>query len=376
MTGRFSRLHVFVSYRRADSAPYAGRLHDALVDQFGEDNVFQDVSDIDPGKDFKEAIDAALDQADVVMVLIGPNWLASPGADGLPRLHNPNDFVRIEVSKSLARNIPVVPILVGGAPLPSAAELPEELVPLTGRQAVVLQDNDWRNDVEGLIKRLRDETRTKWRLAWVAAAGLVLVATLGTWAILANDDQGSQVTTSAGTTVTSMPLTACPPQRTRVELEEIVKEAESGDITSPMSSVFDESASGGQFVLAKQGTGAVDFTFEVNGGITSYGLERQQAQMIQMIPLEHDSFLVASTVVSRDIWSLFETTEIPPTNWSWDKVSLRCSGDEDTHLCNPLTLTLAPGEHTLSVLAHEKGSKLDVIVITNAVNGPRPEIED
>ena len=384
MTGRFSRLHFFVTYRRADSAPYAGRLHDALVDQFGEDKVFQDVSGIDPGEDFEVAIDAALDQAAAVLVLIGPNWLA-PAADGLPRLHDPHDYVRIEVSKSLARNIPVVPILVGGAALPSAAELPADLVPLTRRQAVVLQDNDWQNDVEGLIERLRGETRTKGRLAWVAAAGLVLVATLGTWAILADGDQGSQVTTSAVTTVaTSAVTTVATTAADSVPIatdpgggpEEIVQQAESGDIESPMSSVSDESASGGQFVLANQGTGKVDFTFNVEGGDYVVWARAAAGTDDPDDPLRHDSFLVALDGGSSDIWDLFEATDIPPTDWTWDKVSLRCSGDEDTHLCNPMILPLAPGEHTLSVLAREKGSKVDVIVITDALNSPHPEIED
>jgi TIR domain len=200
MTGRFSRLHVFVTYRRADSAPYAGRLHDALVNAFGEDKVFQDVAGIDPGEDFEVAIDAALDEADAVLVLIGPNWLA-PGADGLSRLHDANDYVRIEVSKSLARNIRVVPILVGGAALPSGADLPEDLVPLTRRQAVELHDTDWRNDVESLMRRLRRESPAKrGRLAWVAAAALVLVASLGTWALLTDGNElGSDTLTDCPT---------------------------------------------------------------------------------------------------------------------------------------------------------------------------------
>jgi len=204
VTGRFSRMHVFVTYRRADSAAYAGRLHDALVDEFGEGKVFQDVAGIDPGVDFEVAIDAALDQADAVLVLIGPNWLA-PAADGSSRLHDPYDYVHIEISKSLARNIRVVPILVGGAALPSAAELPEDLVPLARRQAVQLRDTTWRDDVDGLIRRLRGESPAKkGRLAWVAAAALALVGSLGIWALLADGEDGSSDT-----------LTDCPQSKTQ-----------------------------------------------------------------------------------------------------------------------------------------------------------------
>ncbi len=190
MTGRFSRMHVFVTYRRADSAAYAGRLHDALVDEFGEDKVFQDVSGIDPGEDFEMAIDAALDHADAVLVLIGPNWLA-PTADGVSRLHDPSDYVRIEIGKSLARDIRVVPILVGGAALPSAAELPEDLAPLARRQAVQLRDTTWRDDVEGLVRRLRGESAAKkGKLAWVAAVGVALIAAIVTWVVLADGEDG------------------------------------------------------------------------------------------------------------------------------------------------------------------------------------------
>jgi hypothetical protein len=185
------------------------------------------------------------------------------------------------------------------------------------------------------------------------------------------------VATSAVTTVTPTAINSVPiATDAGGGSEEIVKEAESGNIESPMSSVFDESASGGQFVLANEGTGRVDFTFEVNGGDYAVWARAAAGTDDPDDPLRHDSFLVAVDGGSSDIWDLFETTEIPPTNWNWDKVSVRCSGDEDTHLCNPLTLRLAPGEHTLSVLAREKGSKLDVIVITNAVNSPRPEIAD
>jgi hypothetical protein len=42
-------------------------------------------------------------------------------------LDDPNDFVRIEIAAALQRNIPVIPILLEGATIPKAAELPEDL---------------------------------------------------------------------------------------------------------------------------------------------------------------------------------------------------------------------------------------------------------
>jgi TIR domain len=192
VTGRFSRMRVFVTYRREDSAAYAGRLHDSLIDEFGDDHVFQDVSAIDPGEDFEVAIDSALDDADAALVVIGPRWLA-PGAEGTPRLHDPDDYVRIEISKALARDIPVVPILVGGSTLPTAAELPDDLAPLTRRQAVQLRDTTWRDDVAGLIRRLRGETSSGSRtLKWVAAALVGLAAAgFAIWALIADGEDGA-----------------------------------------------------------------------------------------------------------------------------------------------------------------------------------------
>jgi hypothetical protein len=200
VTHRFSRMNLFVTYRREDSAAYAGRLHDLLVEEFGDDHVFQDVAAIAPGEDFEVAIDAALDEADAVLVVIGPNWLA-PSADGLPRLHDAEDYVRIEVSRSLARSIRVVPVLVGGAALPSATELPEAVGPLARRQAVQLRDTTWHDDVEGLIRHLRGESPARrGRLLWVAAAGLVLIATIAIWALLSDpEDGGSDVLTGCPT---------------------------------------------------------------------------------------------------------------------------------------------------------------------------------
>jgi hypothetical protein len=161
-------MRVFVTYRRVDSAAYAGRLHDALVEEFGEDNVFQDVSAIVPGEDFTAAIDAALDEADAVLVVIGPNWL-SPGPSGSPRLHEENDYVRIEISKALARGIRVVPLLVGRASLPSATQLLEDLVPLSHRQAVELRDTTWHQDVAALIGSLQGKPRFENRRWWTIA---------------------------------------------------------------------------------------------------------------------------------------------------------------------------------------------------------------
>ncbi len=171
-------MQVFLSYRRTDVGGHAGRLADALVDRLGRRSVFQDVTAIVPGEPFAQAIDRALDRCDAVLAVIGPGWLRPPvGADQQPT--GPSDYVRLELARALQRQVRVIPVLVGGAALPLAAELPDSLSTLTQRQAVVLHDETWHQDVDGLVRRLRVEPAVdpRRRRAWAAAlAGLVLVA--------------------------------------------------------------------------------------------------------------------------------------------------------------------------------------------------------
>ena len=83
---------VFISYRREDSAAYAGRLFDILSAAFGADNTFMDVDDIKGGDDFTTVIERKLGMSDAMVAVIGPHWVSATG-DGKKRLENPNDFV-------------------------------------------------------------------------------------------------------------------------------------------------------------------------------------------------------------------------------------------------------------------------------------------
>jgi hypothetical protein len=145
----------FLSYRRDDSAGFAGRLSDALEARFGAGSVFRDVDDIRPGQDFVAAIDTQLQSAQAVLVMIGPRWLEA-GTDGKRRLEAADDFVRREVAAGLASGKPVIPLLVGGATMPNAKDLPDAIVDLARHNAVTLSDGGWRLDVERLVASLKD----------------------------------------------------------------------------------------------------------------------------------------------------------------------------------------------------------------------------
>jgi hypothetical protein len=145
---------IFISYRRADSAMAAGRLYDHLSSHFGENLVFMDIDTIEPGEDFVEVIENAVTASSAVVVVIGPDWLTIMDATGQRRLDNPNDFVRLEIAAALERNIRVIPVLVDGATMPDADNLPEPLVKLTRRNALVVSNERFRYDVGKLIETL------------------------------------------------------------------------------------------------------------------------------------------------------------------------------------------------------------------------------
>lgn len=145
---------IFLSYRRGDVGGYAGRLGDELQERYGFD-VFQDVTAIGPGQDYTVAIDRALNECDAVLALIGGDWLSASTPQGSPRLLEANDFVRLELTRALTRDIQVVPVRVGGATLPTATELPDELQALAQRQDFELRNEKWHQDVKGLVRWLR-----------------------------------------------------------------------------------------------------------------------------------------------------------------------------------------------------------------------------
>lgn len=146
---------IFISYRRHDSEGEAGRLFDDLVAQFGERSVFMDVAAIEVGRDFRKAIDESVDSCGVMLAMIGPAWLEARTEAGERRLDDPNDFVRIETGSALKRDIPVIPVLVRGARMPRADQLPDDLKDLAYRNYVELTHVRWKSDIRVLVRALR-----------------------------------------------------------------------------------------------------------------------------------------------------------------------------------------------------------------------------
>jgi hypothetical protein len=137
---------VFISYRRADTANQAGWLADRLAGHFGRQQVVRDVDSIQLGNDFADVIAAAVTSCDVLLALIGHQWLAAAAG--------PEDFVRVEIESALTRGVQVIPVLVDGARMPAAAELPPSLALLAQRPPLSLGAANPEADVSRLIQVL------------------------------------------------------------------------------------------------------------------------------------------------------------------------------------------------------------------------------
>jgi tetratricopeptide (TPR) repeat protein len=146
---------VFISYRRDDSAGYAGRVHDRLVRELGSDLLFMDVDSISLGVNFTKVLRNEVAKCDVLLAVIGPGWLSAGDEDGERRLDNPNDFVRIEISAALQRDIPVIPILLDGARMPKGDQLPDELSELTMRNGIEVRHASFHRDMDRLVHSLK-----------------------------------------------------------------------------------------------------------------------------------------------------------------------------------------------------------------------------
>ncbi len=181
---------IFLSYRRADTAGHAGRLFDRLADHFGRDQVFMDVDTIQPGEDFAHAITQRIGSCDVLIALIGDQWLSATDSAGKRRVDDPLDFVRAEITAALERGIPVIPVLVEGAGMPGANSLPDAIRGLVRLQALEIRDTRFDAETRDLIQAIERHLRSKGvpaqarpfsRRLVIGGAGILLVA--GIWGV-------------------------------------------------------------------------------------------------------------------------------------------------------------------------------------------------
>jgi len=145
---------IIISYRRADSAATAGRIFDRLAGHYGDDAVFMDVDKIPFGTDFREHIRKVLAGGDILLAVIGSNWLGKT-ADGTSRIKDEADPVRVEIETALRQKTRIIPILVEGASMPGVADLPDGLRDLAYLNAAPVDvGRDFRAHMDRLIRSI------------------------------------------------------------------------------------------------------------------------------------------------------------------------------------------------------------------------------
>ena len=183
---------VFLSYRRRDSRDATRAIFAALAREFGSQHVFRDVDSIPVGVDFRAVIEDEIVRSDVMIVVIGPQWLHLADAKGNRLLDQPGDFVRAEISRAIELQLPVIGALIENAEAPPADQLPPAIRPLAECRFVNLAIADSGEDdglrqlvdfIRATSKSTRDLTiRERYAattaLAWQAALTSTLLAAL------------------------------------------------------------------------------------------------------------------------------------------------------------------------------------------------------
>lgn len=173
---------IFINYRRQDSAGKTFALRQALLKYFSEAELFLDVKGLEGGVEFDVALEKTVAAADVMVVVIGPDWLTLAGPDGNPRIHNENDYVRSEIAGALALGKPVLPVLLEDTKMPAAEALPDDLRKLVRHNARTLRldrMNDDAKEIARTLKRMiRSADGTPWH--WIAGAAAAAFV-VGVW---------------------------------------------------------------------------------------------------------------------------------------------------------------------------------------------------
>src|SRR5271167_1832328 len=169
---------IFISYRRSDSSGYVGHIREKFAKKFKKRDVFLDL-EIDPGTDFLDAIRRALSASALLLVIVGPDWLGSENAGGRTRLSDPEDYVRFEIQAAMKQGLKVIPVLVGGARMPSAQELPDGLQGFAQFQSLELSNTRWEYDLTKLVTVIRPIVDPGFRLRQVGLGLVALAIVIG-----------------------------------------------------------------------------------------------------------------------------------------------------------------------------------------------------
>ena len=174
---------IFISYRRSETSGFSGRIYDRLRAILGNANVFMDVESIEPGEDWRARLRERIARADIVLVLIGAEWLTLTDEHGRRRIDDPDDVTHWEIAGAAAQGKRIIPILLQGASLPRRTDLPAPLAPLADRQYVEIRHESFDAGLETLLARLTGENprgqlllerAKRWGIPAIVAAAALL----------------------------------------------------------------------------------------------------------------------------------------------------------------------------------------------------------
>jgi hypothetical protein len=176
------RTKIFISYRRQDSGANAIGISQYLEKEFGHKNVYVDV-DMLAGTKYPAVIETRLAECQVMLVLIGPDWLTSKDEHGHVRLKKSDDWVRIEIARALKRDLTVIPVLINGAQLPDRDMLPDDIQGLLDHQTASVTLAGFRHEMAGLVRDIRSiKNKRPWRIYLSAVAAVILVLIIAIFA--------------------------------------------------------------------------------------------------------------------------------------------------------------------------------------------------
>jgi TIR domain len=159
---------IFLSYRRGDTQWAARGIYDRLVDRYGRTNVFRDLDAIPPGARFRDYVEMKISESDVLILLIGKAWASYADETGRRRLEQPRDPVRVEVETALRLGLPIIPVRVEGAPMPTEGDLVPSIVDLLEFNAAEVSDSRWDYDVDRLLWAINETVEERRRARWEA----------------------------------------------------------------------------------------------------------------------------------------------------------------------------------------------------------------
>jgi len=151
MQDRTAPKGIFLSYRRSNAAAHAGRIRDRLAQALPKTDVFMDIDSIDAGSDFEAAIEGALVDASHLLALVAVD---RDGGQSIARLQDPSDYVRMEIKAALEGGLTVVPVLLDGARMPDAADLPADIQGFSRCNAIEVRQTRFDDDVANLVRSI------------------------------------------------------------------------------------------------------------------------------------------------------------------------------------------------------------------------------